>query len=71
MVSKFKAWFKWFWYGHVQKTAGSILVALTSLDLAGYREDITALIGEKKYHAVKLFLGAMVVLRAVTPGKDK
>jgi len=41
------------------------------LDLAGYREDITALIGEKKYHAIRVFLGAVIVLRAVTPGKPK
>jgi len=71
MVSKFKAWFAWFWYSHVQKTAGTVLAALSTLDLAGYREDITAFIGDKTYHAVRVFLAAIVVLRAITPSKDK
>jgi len=71
MANKLQDWFNWFWYEHVQKTAGLVLAGLASLDLAGYREDITALIGEKKYHAIRVFLGAVIVLRAVTPGKPK
>ena len=70
MVSKLKAWFQWFWYSHVQKTAGFLLASLASMDLAGYRDDISALIGERKYHAIRLFLGAIVVIRAITPSKQ-
>lgn len=70
MVSKLKTWALWFWANHIQKTAGLMLAALASLDLAGYRDDLTYIIGEKKYHAIRLFLGAIVVLRAITPGKQ-
>lgn len=63
----------WLFWNHCQKICGSILAAMAALDLESritdYHDDIAGIIGEKKYHAIRLTLGALILIRALLPAQ--
>lgn len=60
-MNAFKSW----WNNHVQKTLASILGMLAFVDLTGYGDAITALIGSKGYATVRLIGAAAIAWRAM------
>lgn len=61
MISAFKS----FYYNHIQKTCGGLLVAMTAFDFGGYEDSIKAIFGEKGYHGIRLFCATTIILRSV------
>jgi len=61
---------KTFWYNHVQKTIGTILLGLAGFDftaaLAGYEHDISNFVGTKVYSGLRVIGLAAIVYRAIT-----
>lgn len=64
LIDKFKVW----WVGHAQKTIGSILGTLAGVDLVSsftsYQSEITTLLGEKWYAAIRVAGAIIIVWRA-------
>lgn len=70
MMAKFKAW----WVGHAQKTVGSLLGSLACVDLVtsftSYQSEITTLLGEKAYAAIRIAGAVLIVWRATHKPKQ-
>jgi hypothetical protein len=60
-----------FWNTHVQKTVATALGMLAFVDLTGYGDAITGLVGAKGYAAVRLVGAAAIAWRAMQSRKPE
>lgn len=60
---------KQYWLAHGQKTLASVLGLLALLDLTGYAQEITLLIGAKGYAILRLLGAAGIFWRAMQARK--
>jgi len=64
-MSKLFNYLKWFWANHVQKTLAGLLLALGSIDLAGFHDELLAVFGHVGYAVVRIGALVGILLRAI------